>query len=201
MAGHALAGAMPMPARKTARGPTGTPARPAKRAPARTVPRAKAASPADEPAVGARAPDVALWDHDGKPFHLSDFRGRNVVLYFYPKDMTTGCTVEACEFNDAFPRYEQLEAVVLGVSPDDAASHRKFRAKHDLRFPLAYDPSLKALEAFGVWQEKRMYGRTYMGVVRSTFLIDREGVVRGAWRRVKPEGHAAEVLAALRAMG
>jgi peroxiredoxin Q/BCP len=149
-------------------------------------------------AVGEPAPDVQLFDQDGKAFRLRDLRGQHVVLYFYPKDMTSGCTVQACEFNDALPQFEGVQATIVGVSPDDAASHRKFRAKHDLRFTLAYDPSNQALERFGVWQEKSMYGRRYMGVVRSTFLLDKDGIVRGAWYKVKPDGHAAFVLDALR---
>ena len=179
-----------------------------RKAPAKTSkrskpqPAAKATAPAEAgPRLlreGDAAPDVALWDQDGKPFRLSDFRGRRVVLYFYPADMTSGCTAQACEFNEALPQYEAQDAVVIGVSPDDAASHRKFIAKHGLRFPLAYDPSNKALEAFGVWQQKAMYGRTYMGVVRSTFVLSPEGVVERAMYRVKPQGNAAEVLAALR---
>jgi peroxiredoxin Q/BCP len=156
--------------------------------------------PAKELGVGDQAPDVTLWDQDGKEFRLSDLRGQPVVLYFYPKDMTSGCTTEACQFQEQLPKFEGVDARVIGVSPDDAASHQKFRAKHGLRFTLAFDPSNEALEAFGVWQEKNMYGRKYMGVVRSTFLIGPDGTIAGAWRKVKPEGHAAEVLAAARGL-
>lgn len=150
-----------------------------------------------DPLVGKAAPDVQLWDQDGKAFRLRDLRGKRVVLYFYPKDMTSGCTTQACEFQEKLPDFTGLDATIVGVSPDGAESHRKFRAKHGLQFTLAYDPNNKALEAFGVWQEKSMYGRSFMGVVRSTFLISPEGKVEAVWRKVKVEGHAAEVLAAL----
>ncbi|HEV8360408.1 MAG TPA: peroxiredoxin [Candidatus Thermoplasmatota archaeon] len=149
---------------------------------------------------GVPAPNVQLWDHNGQEWKLSDLRGKALVLYFYPADMTSGCTTEACEFNGSLAQFEALRTRVVGVSPDDAASHQKFRAKHGLDFPLAYDPSLKAFEAFGVWQEKNLYGRKSMGVVRSTFLIDADGVVRGVWRRVKAEGHALAVLEAVRSL-
>jgi thioredoxin-dependent peroxiredoxin len=146
---------------------------------------------------GDPAPDVTLHDQDGKPFRLRDLRGKRVVLFFYPADMTPGCTTEACQFNDALPQFEAKGAVVIGVSPDDAASHRKFIAKHGLGYKLAFDPTNKALEAFGVWQEKSMYGRTYMGVVRSTFVLSTDGKVEQALYKVKPDGHAADVLARL----
>lgn len=170
-------------------------------------PAAKEAAPKPTPAApalgvrllepGEQAPDVAFEDHDGKPVRTRDLRGRTTVLYFYPADMTPGCTTESCEFQASLKAIEAAGAQVLGVSPDDAASHRKFRAKHGLEFPLLVADT-KALEAFGVWQEKNLYGRKYMGVVRSTFVLAPDGAVRHAWYRVKPEGHAATVLDALR---
>lgn len=186
-----------MPPRKPAKA---APKKPAAKAPGPAAVKdaakaaAKDAAKATDPLVGKPAPEVALYDQDDKPLSLRAFRGQPVVLYFYPKDMTSGCTAQSCEYNDALPRYEALGAKVFGVSPDDAASHRAFIAKHGLRFPLLFDPSRKALEAFGVWQEKSMYGRTYMGVVRSTFVLDEEGRVEVAWRKVSPEGDAARVL-------
>jgi peroxiredoxin Q/BCP len=158
----------------------------------------KPASGADPIVLGQPAPDLELRDHDAQPWCISDLKGKRAVLYFYPKDMTSGCTLESCEFQASLKAFQDLNAVVIGISPDDAESHRKFRAKHDLEFTLAYGPDNKVLEAFGVWKEKNMYGRKYMGVERSTFLLDEQGIVRGVWRKVKPEGHAAEVLEALK---
>jgi thioredoxin-dependent peroxiredoxin len=172
-----------------------------RRAKAMVRPRPSASRPpsdAEELTAGMAAPDVTLWDHEGKEWKLRDLRGRNVVLFFYPKDMTSGCTTEACEFNAALPAYDAASTAIVGISPDGAESHQKFRAKHGLGYPLAFDASLKAFEAFGVWKQKHMYGRTYMGVERSSFLIDADGVVRGVWRKVKPEGHAQAVLEAAR---
>jgi peroxiredoxin Q/BCP len=171
-----------------------------KAAKARVRPRPTAAKPATELTEGMPAPDVAFWDHNGQAWKLSDLRGRNVVLYFYPKDMTSGCTTQACEFNAALPEYDMHTTMVIGFSPDDRASHEKFRAKHNLMFPLAYGEGKDVMEAFGVWKEKSMYGRKYMGVERSTFLIDANGVVRGVWRKVKPEGHAQAVLEVVRSL-
>jgi peroxiredoxin Q/BCP len=131
---------------------------------------------------------------------LSELRGRNVVLFFYPKDDTPGCTLEAQEFRDAHPRFEAIDTVVLGVSPDGVASHRKFKAKFDLPFRLLADEGHQTAEAYGVWKEKSMYGRKYMGVERATFLIDPTGKVARSWRKVKVKGHAAEVLEAARAL-
>jgi len=146
---------------------------------------------------GARAPDFTLpSDRDGD-ITLSDLRGRRVVLYFYPKDNTSGCTAQACELRDELPRFEAGDAVVLGVSPDSVASHARFREKHGLNFPLLADEDHRVAEAYGVWKEKSMYGRKYMGIERSTFLIDEEGVVMEAWRKVKPTGHAQSVAEAL----
>ena len=146
---------------------------------------------------GARAPDFTLpSDRDGD-VTLSDLRGRRVVLYFYPKDDTSGCTAQACELRDELPRFEAGDAVVLGVSPDSVASHARFRKKHGLNFPLLADEDHRVAEAYGVWKEKSMYGRKYMGIERSTFLIDEDGVVMEAWRKVKPTGHAQLVAEAL----
>lgn len=136
---------------------------------------------------GSPAPDFTLpSDQDGE-ISLSDLRGRTVILYFYPKDDTPGCTLQACDFRDTLPEFERLDAVVLGVSADSVESHRAFRAKHGLNFPLLSDESHEILEAYGVWKEHPVYG---MSTERSTFLIDGDGIVQGVWRGVDPEGHA-----------
>ena len=146
---------------------------------------------------GKPAPDFTLpSDRDGD-VTLSGLRGRHVVLYFYPKDDTSGCTAQACELRDELPRFEGVDAVVLGVSPDSVASHAKFREKYGLNFPLLADEDHRVAEAYGVWKEKSMYGRKYMGIERSTFLIDESGVVIEEWRKVKPQGHAELVAGAL----
>ncbi len=146
---------------------------------------------------GKPAPDFTLPSDQEGDVTLSGLRGRRVVLYFYPKDDTSGCTVQACELRDELPRFEGVDAVVLGVSPDSVASHGKFRAKYDLNFPLLADEDHSVAEAYGVWKEKSMYGRKYMGIERSTFLIDEEGIVMEAWRKVKPKGHAQLAAGAL----
>jgi thioredoxin-dependent peroxiredoxin len=146
---------------------------------------------------GDRAPDFTLPSDDGSHVSLAGLRGKRIVLYFYPKDDTSGCTVEACEFRDTLPRLDEAGAVVLGVSPDPVASHRKFRDKYDLTFPLLADEDHAVAEAYGVWAEKSMYGRKYWGIERTTFLIDEEGVVARVWRKVKPRGHAEAVAEAL----
>jgi len=148
-------------------------------------------------AKGSLAPDFTLPTDLGGGVTLSSLRGRRVVLYFYPKDDTSGCTAQACELRDALPRFEGLDAVVLGVSPDSVASHRRFREKYGLNFPLLADEDHAVAEAYGVWVEKSMYGRRYMGIERSTFLIDEDGIVLEAWRKVKPNGHAEMVGRAL----
>jgi peroxiredoxin Q/BCP len=148
-------------------------------------------------AKGVPAPDFTLPTDGGDPLRLSSLRGRKVVLYFYPKDDTSGCTTQACELRDALPRFEGVDAVILGVSPDPVASHRKFRDKHGLNFTLLSDEDHAVAEAYGVWVQKSMYGRTYMGIERSTFLIGEDGTVLEAWRKVKPAGHAELVAAAL----
>ncbi len=143
------------------------------------------------------APDFALEADDGSTVRLSDLRGRKVILYFYPKDDTSGCTTEACEFRDSLPRIEEHDAVVLGVSPDPVDSHRKFKQKYDLNFPLLADTDHEVAEAYDVWKEKSMFGNKYWGVERSTFVIDEEGRILRAMRNVKPKGHAERVLAEL----
>jgi peroxiredoxin Q/BCP len=149
---------------------------------------------------GARAPDFTLASDQGGRVTLSALRGKKVVLYFYPKDDTPGCTVQACDFRDSQPTFSGLDAVVLGVSADSVASHEKFRDKFGLNFPLLADEDHAVASAYGVWKEKSMYGRTFMGIERSTFLIDEDGWIVEAWRKVTPQGHAemlAEVLAGL----
>jgi thioredoxin-dependent peroxiredoxin len=146
---------------------------------------------------GKPAPDFELTSDSGAKVKLSDFRGKPVVLYFYPKDDTPGCTAQACGIRDDYGSFEQRGAVVLGVSPDEESSHAKFKEKYGLPFTLLADPSHEVSEEYGVWGEKSFGGRKYMGVERSTFLIDSQGNVAKVMRRVKPDTHAANVLAAL----
>jgi peroxiredoxin Q/BCP len=143
---------------------------------------------------GKSAPDFQLQSDTGTTVKLSDFRGKPVVLYFYPKDDTPGCTAEACEFRDAYDRYRERGVEILGVSPDDVASHEKFRSKYELPFTLLADPGHKTAEAYGVWGERKFAGRTYMGIKRSTFVIDKDGNIARAMLGIKPAGHAAAVL-------
>jgi peroxiredoxin Q/BCP len=147
---------------------------------------------------GSPAPAFELDGDDGKKYRLADLKGKPVVVYFYPKDDTPGCTREACAFRDRKKEIERLGAVVLGVSPDDADSHAKFRKKFDLNFPLLVDDDHELADQFGAWREKNMYGKKSMGIVRSTFLIDRDGKVAKAWRKVNVDGHDEQVLAAIR---
>ncbi|MCB2205689.1 thioredoxin-dependent thiol peroxidase [bacterium] len=147
--------------------------------------------------TGKKAPAFSLPSTSGGTVALKDFAGKPVVLYFYPKDNTPGCTKEACDFRDNFARLSAAGAVVLGVSADSMKSHEKFRDKYELPFELLSDESKGMLEKYGVWQEKKNYGRTYMGIVRTTVLIDSKGVVRNIWPKVKVKGHVDEVLAAL----
>lgn len=150
--------------------------------------------------AGDMAPDFSLPRNGGGTVSLSDFAGKPLVLYFYPKDDTSGCTTEAIDFTGLTAEFEKLGASVIGVSPDSVKSHDKFAAKHNLSVVLAADEEHKALEAYGVWKEKSMYGKTYMGVERSTFLIDRGGKVAEVWRKVKVAGHAEAVLKAAQAL-
>ena len=149
---------------------------------------------------GDQAPDFTLPTDGGGTVSLKQLRGKPVILYFYPKDDTPGCTTEACNFRDALPDLSKTGATVIGLSRDSAASHDKFKRKHGLPFPLAADVDGKVCEAYGTWVEKSMYGRKYMGIERATFLIDGKGVVRRVWRKVKVPGHVDEVLAAVRAL-
>src|SRR5215208_2063454 len=146
---------------------------------------------------GKPAPDFELADDAGERVKLSDFRGRPVVLYFYPKDDTPGCTTQACAIRDVYDAFEQRGAVVLGVSPDSETSHVKFKEKYGLAYTLLADPDHHVADEYGTWVEKKNYGKTYMGIERSTFLIDSDGRVAKVMRRVKPDTHADEVLAAL----
>ncbi len=147
--------------------------------------------------VGDRAPEFGLSADDGRRLSLKDFHGKKVVLYFYPKDDTPGCTKEACSFRDNLARVTSKGAVVLGVSRDDSQSHVKFKDKYHLNFPLLSDDDGRVTEAYGVWKKKNLYGREYFGIERTTFLIDEDGRVAKIWPRVKVEGHTDEVLAAL----
>jgi peroxiredoxin Q/BCP len=148
---------------------------------------------------GQEAPDFELTSDRGERVHLSQFRGKPVVLYFYPKDDTPGCTAQACGIRDTYEDFEQQGAVVLGVSPDDESSHVKFRQKYGLPFTLLADPDHEVADKYGVWGERKYMGKTYWGVERSTFLIDEEGRIAKIMRRVKPDTHAEQVLAALAA--
>lgn len=146
---------------------------------------------------GAKAPAFTLVADDGKKVKLADFKGKPVVLYFYPKDDTPGCTKEACAFRDKAADLKKLGAVVLGVSPDDTKSHGKFRDKFNLNFPLLSDPDHAVAEQFGAWREKNMYGKKSMGIARSTFIIGGDGLIKKVWKAVKVDGHDEHVLAAL----
>jgi len=150
--------------------------------------------------AGQPAPLFTLTDQEGREVRLESFRGRPVVLYFYPKDDTPGCTTEACGFRDARADYEAAGAVVLGVSPDDVESHRKFAAKHDLNFTLLADPDKTVCQAYGVWKEKTMYGRKSWGVERTTFVIDRNGQIVTIFPRVKVDGHVEAVLKVIQSL-
>lgn len=146
---------------------------------------------------GMKAPDFSLPDANGKKIRLSDFKGKKVVLYFYPKDDTPGCTIEGCEFTASLNDFTKKGAVVLGVSVDDAESHRKFVQKHDLKVRLLADTKKKAVQLYGVWKQKSMYGKTFMGTIRTTFLVDERGKIIRIWNNATPSGHAKEVLNAL----
>ncbi|MEY8350470.1 thioredoxin-dependent thiol peroxidase [Bacillus cereus] len=148
-------------------------------------------------AVGEMAPDFTLEGSDGGQITLSDFHGKNVVLYFYPKDMTPGCTTEACDFRDAYGLFREKDTVILGVSPDSANRHLKFIEKHDLPFVLLVDEDHKVAERYDVWKLKKNFGKEYMGIERSTFLINKDGELVKEWRKVKVKGHIEDVLSCL----
>ena len=148
--------------------------------------------------VGEKAPEFTLLDRNGQPVRLSDFAGKRVVLYFYPRDNTPGCTRQACAFARLYEEFQALNAVVVGVSKDSVASHDKFAQKYGLPFVLLSDPELLAIQAYGVWQEKKLYGKTSMGVVRTTYLLDEQGVIQKVMPKVKPDQNAGEVLAFLK---
>ncbi|MBR2536804.1 MAG: peroxiredoxin [Hyphomicrobium sp.] len=152
------------------------------------------------PEDGKKAPDFKLQADDGAIVQLSALRGHPVVVYFYPKDDTTGCTAEAKDFSCLAPEFAKAGATIIGISPDSAAKHAKFKTKHELDLTLVADVDKDAAEAYGVWVEKSMYGRKYMGVERSTFLVDGKGKIARSWRKVKIPGHAEEVLATVRAL-
>lgn len=152
------------------------------------------------PDIGDKAPNFTAATDSGGEVSLKDFAGRKVVLYFYPKDDTPGCTKEACGFRDALPDFTGADAVILGVSKDSPAKHDKFKAKYELPFTLVSDEDGKICEAYGTWVEKSMYGRKYMGIDRATFLIDEKGQIREIWRKVKVPGHVEKVLAAAAAL-
>lgn len=147
--------------------------------------------------IGSKAPEFTLNDQNGKAISLSDFAGKRVVVYFYPRDNTPGCTRQACAFARDYEEFRRKDVVVIGISKDSAASHLKFAQKYDLPFILLSDPELQAIQAYGVWQEKKLYGKTSMGVVRTTFLIDEQGCIEKIMPKVKPDTNAAEILAYL----
>jgi peroxiredoxin Q/BCP len=149
--------------------------------------------------VGDQAPDFTLKSDAGEDVSLSSLRGKPVILYWYPRDDTPGCTIEACSFRDAYGEFQQAGAVVLGVSPDDTQSHEKFKSKYNLPFTLLADPQHQVAEQYGVWGTQKYMGREYMGVSRVTYLIGADGTIKQIWPKVKPEGHADEILTALRA--
>lgn len=143
---------------------------------------------------GKKAPAFSLKDGEGKKVALKDFAGKTVVLYFYPKDMTPGCTTQACDFRDSMTRIKRKKTVVLGVSRDSEERHQKFKAKYDLNFQLLADEDGKVCEKYGVWQEKKLYGKTFMGIVRTTFIIDPDGKIKKIFPKVKVKGHVDQVL-------
>ncbi len=151
-------------------------------------------------AVGKKAPAFKAATDGGGRIALKDLKGKKVVLYFYPKDDTPGCTKEACGFRDALPDFSKVDAEIIGVSKDSVAKHDKFKAKHDLPFTLAADEDGSLCEAYGTWVEKTLYGRKYMGIERATFLIDEKGILRREWRKVRVPGHVDDVLAAVQAL-
>jgi thioredoxin-dependent peroxiredoxin len=165
----------------------------------KAAPAVTAVATGPDPMVGKAAPDFTLATADGS-VHLAALRGKAVIVYFYPKDDTPGCTKEACGFNDSLPDFGRANAEIIGISKDSPASHGRFRDKYRLKFHLASDEPGSVLEAYGAWIEKSMYGRKYMGIGRSTFLIDKHGIVRRVWRSVSVPGHVEEVLAAAKSL-
>lgn len=151
--------------------------------------------------IGRKAPEFTLPDKEGNPVSLSDFLGRKVVLYFYPRDNTAGCTRQACAFAAAYEEFKTRDVVVIGISKDSVASHQKFAQKHELPFVLLSDPELQAIRAYDIWQEKKVCGKVSMGVVRTTFLIDEQGCIEKVMPKVKPDTNAAEILAYLNGEG
>jgi len=150
--------------------------------------------------VGDKAPAFKMATDDGGEISLASLKGRNVVLYSYPKDDTPGCTKEACGFQESLPNFSKLDAAIIGVSKDSITRHKNFKSKYGLNFTLGSDEDGSVCESYGVWKEKKNYGRTYMGIERSTFLIDGKGVIRNVWRKVKVNGHVDEVLEAAKAL-
>lgn len=150
--------------------------------------------------VGDKAPDFTMATDDGGEISLSALKGRNLVLYFYPKDSTPGCTTEACSFREALPDFSKVNAEIIGVSRDSIKRHQNFKNKYNIPFPLGSDEDGTVCESYGVWTEKKNYGRTYMGIERSTFLIDSKGVIRNVWRKVRVNGHVDKVLEAAKAL-
>ena len=146
-----------------------------------------------------KAPDFSLLDKDGNTVRLSDFQGKKVVLYFYPKDNTPGCTRQACAFAASYEQFKMQDVIVIGISKDSVASHQKFAQKYDLPFILLSDPELQAIQAYGVWQEKKLYGKVSMGVVRTTYIINEQGIIEKVMPKVKPDTNAADILAYLAA--
>lgn len=144
--------------------------------------------------IGTKAPDFTLQNQEGKEVRLSDFAGKRVVLYFYPRDNTPGCTRQACAFAQNFEGFRSQDVAVIGISKDSVASHQKFAQKYDLPFILLSDPELQAIQAYGVWQEKKLYGKVSMGVVRSTYIIDPQGMIKKVMPKVKPDTNASEIL-------
>lgn len=148
--------------------------------------------------AGMLAPDFTLESHNGETVNLSDFHGKNVIVYFYPKDMTPGCTTEACDFRDHYQNFQSQDVVILGISPDPVNRHVKFVEKYNLPFLLLADPDHRISEAYGVWKLKKNYGKEYMGIERSTFIIDKQGKIAKEWRKVKVKGHVEEALQYIR---
>lgn len=148
--------------------------------------------------VDTKAPQFSLLNQDGKEVSLKDYLGKKIVLYFYPKDNTPGCTKEACSFRDAFPKFNKSDAIIIGISPDSVSSHKKFAEKYRLSFDLLADEDKKVVQLYGVWKEKSMFGRKYMGVERTTFIIDENGRIKNIFKKVKVIGHAKEVIEALK---